>query len=232
MLSLHAGDIISYLELCQREGTNLQRGMNFRLNQGLSVILMSVRSDAPYSDRIEDNGMVLIYEGHDRPRQANAADPKTVDQPEHFDTGKLTQNGLFYEAARLYKLGKGRAELVRVYEKVRSGIWVYNGLFRLADAWKELSGGRLVFKFRLELSDDQMVTKRTHSVIDHTRMIPSSVKLQVWKRDEGRCVLCASRDNLHFDHIIPFSKGGSSLLAENIQLLCARHNLEKHDNIV
>lgn len=62
-------------------------------------------------------------------------------------------------------------------------------------------------------------------------MIPSLVKVQVWKRDKGRCVICKSKDNLHFDHIIPYSKGGSSLTADNIQLLCARHNLAKHDKI-
>lgn len=62
-------------------------------------------------------------------------------------------------------------------------------------------------------------------------MIPSHVKLEVWKRDGGKCVTCGSSDNLHYDHILPFSKGGSSLLASNIQLLCARHNLEKSDKI-
>ena len=40
-----------------------------------------------------------------------------------------------------------------------------------------------------------------------------------------------ARDNLHFDHVIPYSRGGSSLVAENIQLTCARHNLAKHDKI-
>jgi 5-methylcytosine-specific restriction endonuclease McrA len=62
-------------------------------------------------------------------------------------------------------------------------------------------------------------------------MIPPSVKLEVWKRDKGKCVKCGSTDNLHFDHIIPFSKGGSSLVAENIQILCARHNISKRDKI-
>lgn len=41
-----------------------------------------------------------------------------------------------------------------------------------------------------------------------------------------------SKDNLHFDHILPFSKGGTSLKSENIQLLCARHNLQKSDKII
>ena len=62
-------------------------------------------------------------------------------------------------------------------------------------------------------------------------MIPSDVKLAVCKRDGGKCVRCGSTDNLHFDHVLPFSKGGSSLLEENVQLLCARHNLEKSDRI-
>ncbi len=38
--------------------------------------------------------------------------------------------------------------------------------------------------------------------------------------------------NLHFDHDIPFSKGGSSLTTANVRLLCAKHNLEKSDKIL
>ena len=73
------GDVISYLEMCQEEGVNLQRGMNFQLHGELSVILMSLRHGAPYSDRVEDSGRVLIYEGHDIPRQKSSPEPKTVD---------------------------------------------------------------------------------------------------------------------------------------------------------
>jgi 5-methylcytosine-specific restriction endonuclease McrA len=67
--------------------------------------------------------------------------------------------------------------------------------------------------------------------MEQNRLIPTGVKLEVWRRDHGRCVQCRSADNLHFDHIIPYSRGGSSLVAENIQLLCARHNLAKRDRI-
>ena len=45
------GDVLSYLEMCQDEGVNLQQGMNFRLRGGTSVILMSVRAGAPYATR-------------------------------------------------------------------------------------------------------------------------------------------------------------------------------------
>ena len=40
------------------------------------------------------------------------------------------------------------------------------------------------------------------------------MKLAVWKHDGGKCVICGATDELHFDHIIPFSKGGTSLRAE------------------
>lgn len=82
--------------------------------------------------------------------------------------------------------------------------------------------------------EDQSESRAAAAVpqrLEHGRIIPTSVKLAVWKRDKGVCVKCASRDNLHFDHVIPFSLGGASIVAENIQLLCARHNLEKHDRI-
>ena len=230
---LKAGEVISYLKMCNEEGINLQRGMNFRLRGRTSVILMSLRPGAPYADRIEDNGSVLIYEGHDIPRRKNGPDPKKVDQQMFNSNGSLTQNGLFYQAAFDYKNRKRDAELVKVYEKIRNGIWVYNGLFKLIDAWQEQSNARKVFKFKLELTDENINEQENGLVnIEHNRIIPTSVKLEVWKRDKGKCVICGSSDNLHFDHIIPYSKGGSSLVAENIQLLCARHNLEKRDRIM
>jgi len=69
-------------------------------------------------------------------------------------------------------------------------------------------------------------------VKEHARLIPSKVKAEVWARDKGKCVECGSADHLHFDHILPYSKGGTSESAENIQLLCARHNLQKSDKII
>lgn len=224
------GEIISYLEMCTEEGTSLQKGMNFHLRGGYSIILMSLRPSAPYADRVEENGRVLIYEGHDMPKEADSPDPKFLDQPMHNPGGALTQNGLFYEAAIKFKHGEQEPELVKVYEKIRSGIWVFNGTFRLIDAWIEFQNGRNVFKFKLELLDGVEDARPQHTV-DHTRLIPASVKLEVWKRDKGQCVICGRKDNLHFDHLIPYSKGGSSLTAENIQLLCVRHNLAKRDKI-
>lgn len=49
---IQPGDVISYLDMCQEEGVNLQRGMNFRLHRKQGVILMSLRPGAPYADRV------------------------------------------------------------------------------------------------------------------------------------------------------------------------------------
>jgi hypothetical protein len=89
---IEAGDVISYLDMCREEGVNLQRGMNFRLGGSYSVILMSLRRNAPYADRIEEEGRVLIYEGHDIPKAKGVTNPKAVDQPMQNPSGSLTQN--------------------------------------------------------------------------------------------------------------------------------------------
>lgn len=223
-----AGEVISYLQMCQAWSASLQKGMNFHLRQNRSVILMSRRKNAPYKDHIEEDGRVLIYEGHDVSLSGKTPNPKSVDQPRSTPNGKLTQNGLFEQAAKLSKAGKSSPETVAVYEKIHDGIWAFNGFFELTDAWTQSDGQRLVFKFRLELKDSEEI-KGGQTVLEltHNRVIPSIVKLEVWKRDKGQCVLCESRQNLHFDHELPYSKGGTSLTADNIRLLCAHHNLIK-----
>jgi hypothetical protein len=64
-----------------------------------------------------------------------------------------------------------------------------------------------------------------------SRHIPTRVKEAVWVKDEGRCAFvgpsgnrCNSTHNLQFDHHrILFARGGPST-ADNLRLLCAKHN--------
>jgi hypothetical protein len=227
-----SNEIIPYIEMCRREGVSLQRGMNYHLGGDHSVILMSVRPGAPYSDRFEDDGSTLIYEGHDHPRSERCPNPKSIEQPQYTPTGVLTENGKFHDAAQSFKIGKQSPERIRVYEKIKQGIWSYNGIFHLVDSWLEESNGRHVFKFRLiavEGEEDFSNPVPTQSII--RRLIPTTIKLEVWRRDGGKCALCGATEDLHFDHIIPWSKGGSSKNVDNIQLLCGKHNLQKRDKI-
>lgn len=229
------GSVIAYIEMCQREGTSLQRGMNFRLKGRHSVILMSLRPNSPYRDEVQDDGTVLIYEGHDVPKTQGIVDSKKLDQPESLRSGKLTENGKFHQAAQRYKAGEKGPDIVQVYEKIKDGIWIDNGFFHLVDSWGENDGVRNVFKFKLVAVDsisDALAAEETQmQFAQRSRIIPTQIKLEVWARDGGKCITCGATDELHFDHILPYSKGGTSLKVENVQLLCARHNLTKSAKI-
>ena len=71
-----ANEVVSYLEMCSRAGTSLHRGMNVGLGGDHSVVLISVLPNAPYRDRLEDEGHTLIYEGHDEPGSDAVPHPK------------------------------------------------------------------------------------------------------------------------------------------------------------
>ena len=60
--------------------------------------------------------------------------------------------------------------------------------------------------------------------------ISKSTRIEVRKRDNDRCVDCGSEEDLEFDHIIPYSKGGSSS-ANNIQILCRPCNRRKSNKL-
>ncbi|MGI8770103.1 MAG: HNH endonuclease [Acidobacteriaceae bacterium] len=205
--------------------------MNYRLGGRHSVILMSLRKNAPYRDRVEDSGTTLIYEGHDQARDPTCLDTTVIDQPERRASGALTENGKFHKAAQDAKTQLREPEMVRVYEKLHEGIWAYNGIFKLIDSWLESDGTRFVFKFRLITVEEGDLPLQPQFSVERRRIIPTAVKLAVWKRDNARCVQCGATDELHFDHDLPWSKGGTSLTEANVQLLCARHNLQKSDTI-
>jgi hypothetical protein len=72
-----------------------------------------------------------------------------------------------------------------------------------------------------------------------SRYIPIGIKKEVWKRDKGMCVnpncgnkakeytgVSAVLQFIEFDHILPFSKGGTNT-PKNLQLLCRQCNRKK-----
>lgn len=226
-------DIISYREMCDLENVQtLQRGMNYRLNPSYSVVLMSQRPNAPYTDRIQDDGLTVEYEGHDVSRRSYNHNPKFENQIDTLPSGKPTQNGYFTKASEDYKNGLRGPELVKIYEKVLPGVWSLKGIFELINYHVVFDNGRNVFRFVLRLAPNQKVNVEIgEQTLEHSRIIPSEVKKEVWKRDNGECVLCGSKENLHFDHELPYSKGGTSLTSRNVRLLCMTHNLAKSAKI-
>ncbi len=220
--------IISYPEMVNRESVMLQRGMNFRIRPDCSVFLMSVRKGAPYKDQWNEDSGLLEYEGHDVPRR-EGVDPKAFDQTMQNPGGTLTENGKFYEAAQAYKQKRKPAEIVQIYEKIAQGIWSDRGRYELVDAVIKSDGIRNVFRFFLRPTT---TPRLPDLILRHTRVIPTAVKVEVWRRDHGHCVICGATKNLHFDHDIPYSKGGSSITVDNVRLLCAKHNLEKSNKII
>lgn len=64
-----------------------------------------------------------------------------------------------------------------------------------------------------------------------SRHISATTKKVVFARDGGVCQCCGSSSNLEFDHIIPFSCGGTSVVS-NIQLLCMKCNRSKSNSCV
>ena len=71
-------------------------------------------------------------------------------------------------------------------------------------------------KFKLNKS------KGSHPIAVVNRVIPNSVKREVYKRDK-KCTKCGSTHSLQYDHIKPYSMGGKATV-ENIRLLCFNCN--------
>ncbi len=82
---------------------------------------------------------------------------------------------------------------------------------------------------KIELEENPI--KENEIIFKHkTKRIPSErLKVQVLMRDGNKCRLCGitvTGENIHFDHILAWSKGGETVL-ENLQVLCEKHNLAK-----
>ncbi len=94
-------------------------------------------------------------------------------------------------------------------------------------SWEQMF--KITTKEELKVILDYLRKQKVLSRTDYhkSRRIPSKIREIVWDRDKGRCRNCGSTNDLHFDHDIPHSKGGSSMHENNIQILCAKCNRSK-----
>ncbi|MCA9757735.1 MAG: HNH endonuclease [Candidatus Eisenbacteria bacterium] len=84
-------------------------------------------------------------------------------------------------------------------------------------------------------ADQEGTPARPHS---RSRHIPTAVRDEVFRRDEGRCsyvspagVRCGARVFLQFDHLVRFARGGRHDV-ENLRLLCGKHNRRREHSEV
>jgi hypothetical protein len=118
----------------------------------------------------------------------------------------------------LFKVGKDVGDLEKKSEIVK------------AFYFKEKATGTIWLKSRKELDEVDKALKDLREEAAESRNIREEVRKEVWLRDGGQCVECGGRENLEFDHIIPFSKGGSNT-AGNIRILCKDCNRKKSNRI-
>ena len=92
-------------------------------------------------------------------------------------------------------------------------------------------------KIEGNVDSKSMVSERSESTQcltdGNSRYVSKSIKRFVFERAQGQCEhiypsgkRCCSQFQTQFDHIVAFSKGGTTII-ENIQLLCSAHNREK-----
>jgi hypothetical protein len=63
-----------------------------------------------------------------------------------------------------------------------------------------------------------------------SRSLTNAMMEEVWARDEGKCVECGAMQDIEFDHMVPFSKGGATSV-DNLRLLCRPCNRSRGNRI-
>lgn len=94
---------------------------------------------------------------------------------------------------------------------------------------EKLRISQLKEEVKREMMDEGLLSEENDAYLKRER-IPQDIQDRVWNRDGGKCVMCGSREKLEFDHIIPFSRGGSNTY-RNLQILCERCNRQKGNSI-
>jgi hypothetical protein len=121
------------------------------------------------------------------------------------------------------------------------GFWAYRGTVVHVKGGNELSLEEIRLRIKHAVLRHDKAFERMQREIEafenieqadiaRRERIPDSVRLFVWQRDQGKCVMCGSAEKLEFDHIIPVIKGGSNT-ERNVQLLCEQCNRTKGASI-
>jgi predicted restriction endonuclease len=84
-------------------------------------------------------------------------------------------------------------------------------------------------ELKKQLGQEDVSNKKKDVVTPKRKVFTKSIRHEVFKRDEYRCLECGATNqetSLHIDHILPVSQGGSDEMS-NLQTLCRDCNLSK-----
>ncbi|HTO40237.1 MAG TPA: HNH endonuclease signature motif containing protein [Rhizomicrobium sp.] len=130
-----------------------------------------------------------------------------------FAQGKIEKDDVFGEAARLMHLAPGTWEEIEGYRERDIGCKIF---------------GHVCPVFWASSGATETVEDRKQG-----RSIPRSVMFKVVRRDDHVCQKChkyVPDDEVEFDHVIPYSKGGPTTV-DNLRLLCRSCNRKKSDSM-
>ena len=138
-----------------------------------------------------------------------------------------------WSTRRLRAIGMAQAQRpVLIAHEERRRTWMFEQRFYAED--DGLSPDDVLALVRERERRAQRRLQRAHATLaqdggagaPRRERIPPEVRQAVFERDRGRCVECDSDFDIQYDHLIPFSMGGASTVA-NLQVLCAGCNRRK-----
>lgn len=136
-----------------------------------------------------------------------------------------------------HDMQRSENEPVKLDSYGQNDIWIFKGCgFRCAGSYsddqfrllilEEFDKERRHFE-KLRLKFDTLDVQES---VQPRPRISEKARIEVWRRDGGKCARCGSRERLEYDHIVPISKGGSNT-TRNIELLCEKCNRSKGSKI-
>ena len=159
-----------------------------------------------------------------------------VKQRKSGSVREFLEGDLAITDSRIILLGDHKSIDVTYRSVIACYVEEFGAVLRCAN--KGIGSGTYRFQHSPQLNAailDCAIRRSKQTVVDttgegRTRSIPRDVRQRVWTKYGGRCAECGSDQYLEFDHIVPFSRGGSNT-DQNVQLLCRRCNLKKLDAI-
>lgn len=163
---------------------------------------------------------------------------KHPDAPK-FPIEKFIENGQLWKASEVEPVYTEFGGLEVYYKK-----HLYRFGYLYQDSWYIIVDGVFTPDYKRLLILEFADKERTHSEKLKSKFsspsakqaalpldrISEEVKIAVWRRDQGRCADCGSKERLEYHHIIPRNKGGGSSV-RNIELLCESCNRKRGDRI-